>query len=275
MTAELNPVARTAFYCCALRARDAARPRPVCGDSFAARFLDEETRRVLGPALALRGPSESNVARHRMIDELLEAELAQAPERRVILIGAGFDTRAFRLRGGRWWEIEVPELLDHKEARLPARTAPNPLTRVPFAYGKERIASRLAPLAGTDPAIVVVEGVTMYLPEAELTSLAEAVRGAFPNARFLLDLMSPAFARRFATPLRRELAKLGARFAEHAEHPRRAIEAAGWRVVRSASIPGRAQQAGTLGIPRWLLNTFLKELRDGYALWEFSAAPGD
>ena len=41
-----HPVARTAFYCCILRADDAASPLPVCGDALAARFVDEDVRRA-------------------------------------------------------------------------------------------------------------------------------------------------------------------------------------------------------------------------------------
>lgn len=97
--AELGPVARTAYYCCLLRAADAARPDPLCGDRHAERFLDAAIRRELAPLLRFRGPSESNVARHRLVDDLLRQAIAACPERRIFVVGAGFDTRAFRLPG--------------------------------------------------------------------------------------------------------------------------------------------------------------------------------
>ncbi|MFM9959801.1 MAG: class I SAM-dependent methyltransferase [Planctomycetaceae bacterium] len=180
---DLAPIARTAFYCCALRAADAASARPVCGDVFAARFLDDATLSEMQPLLRFRGPSASNVARHRLIDDLVRRSVEEEPARRTILLGAGFDTRAFRLAAGRWWEIDDANILAFKEERLPAKTAPNPL--------------------------------------------------------------------------------------ETREHPRVAIEAAGYRPRHMASIVGRARDAGTVQIPRWLLNTLLRELRDGYAVWEF------
>src|SRR5262245_16315383 len=97
-----QPVARTAFYCCLLRADDAAKPAPICRDAFAARFVDDEIRRDLAPLLAFANPTIGNVVRHRIIDDLAREFIAAHPNGRVMLIGAGFDTRAYRIAGGRW-----------------------------------------------------------------------------------------------------------------------------------------------------------------------------
>ncbi|HEU5039272.1 MAG TPA: SAM-dependent methyltransferase [Gemmatimonadales bacterium] len=268
-----HPVARTAFYCCAIRADDAVSPHPVCGDALAARFLDEDTRRGLEPVLRLPAPAASNVARHRLIDDLLRRMLAEDLSRRVFVLGAGFDTRAFRLTGGRWWEIDDPTLLAFKEERLPARGAPNPLTRVSVDFQSERLADRLAPLAGDDRAVVVLEGVTMYLDQDVLAALARDLRAALPRATLICDLMSPTFAATFSRAIRRELGRLGATFGRQRRHPRRSIERAGYTARSRHSIAGRAQEAGTLRAPSWLLDTVLRGLRDGYAVWVFEPAP--
>ena len=257
-----------------LRADDAAAAHPVCGDALAARFLDPDIRRSVEPLLRFRGPSESNVARHRMVDDLLRHSLAEDPWRRVILLGAGFDTRAFRLRGGRWWEIDDPQLLAHKEARLPASQASNPLIRLAVSFETERVADRLAPLAGADRAVVVLEGVTMYLDEAALAALAVTLRTTFPEATVITDLMSPGFARTFSRPLRRQLTRLGASFGRQRRHPRRLFEAAGYVAEQRYSIAGRARDEGLLKIPGWLFHTLLRGLRDGYAIWVFRPRTG-
>ncbi len=115
-----QPIARTAFYCCVIRADDAASTHPLCGDTFAGRFVDDAVRRDLAPLLSLGAPADSNVARHRLIDDELRERLASNPDRRIIVLGAGFDTRPFRLVGGRWTELDDPPLLAFKEQRLPA-----------------------------------------------------------------------------------------------------------------------------------------------------------
>ena len=271
MTA-VHPVARTAFYCCTLRADAAAAAKPVCGDTLAERFVDDSTRRELAPLLKLPKPAASNVARHRLIDDLIRRRLAEHTQTRVIVLGAGFDTRAFRLEGGRWWEVDDPQLLALKEERLPASTAPNPLVRVAYAFRHESLAARLAPLAGDDRAVLVLEGVSMYLEDDVLARLAETVRGAFPRATLIADLMTARFARTWSRDLLRGLAQLGATYGDRGEHPSRIVERAGYRGMERHLITGRAREAGTLRIPGLLFHTVLRGLRDGYAVWVFEPA---
>lgn len=262
-----QPIARTAYYCCIVRADDAARATPLCGDTLAARFVDDDVRRDLASATRIGTAAASNVARHRIVDDLVRAHLAGHPERRVILLGAGFDTRAFRLTGGRWTELDDPALLAFKEGRLPAATAPNPLVRVSVAFDTEVPDHYLGALAGDDDVMVVLEGVTMYLSDAALLALGRAIVRHLPNATLVADLMSPKFAGRFSRGLRKELARLGASFGMQAGHPSEPLLAAGLRVQQRISIVDRGRQAGLVPIPGWLLNTALRELRDGYALW--------
>jgi len=265
-----QPVARTAFYCCVIRADDAASASPVCGDRFASRFIDDEVRRDLTPITHLSRPAASNVARHRIIDDLVRDALRADPHRRIILLGAGFDTRAFRLTAGQWFELDDPPLLAYKEGRLPTGEAPNPLVRIPVAFDLDVPDRYIGALAGNDAALVILEGVSMYLSDAALTSLAAALVKHIPRATLVCDLMSPRFAKTFSAQLRRGLLAMGAVFGERTAHPHLAIEAAGLRPTSQVSIAGRAVELGTVRIWRWLLNTVLRELRDGYAVWTFT-----
>lgn len=267
-----HPVARTAFYCCALRAVDAARTAPVCGDGFAARFVDELTRRELAPLLAHWGPGAANVARHRLIDDLVRERLTLQPGLRVILIGAGFDTRAFRLPGGCWVEIDDPALIAFKEERLPASSAPQPLERRAVEFGRVPALDYLAPLAGDDAALVVIEGVSMYLDDATLGTLAAAVRARLPRATLIIDLMTAGFRRHYTHVLEWSLARFGARLAARGRPPCEIVERAGYRQTQSVSIVGRAREAHTVYIPGWLFDGLLRELRDGYAVQVFLPA---
>ncbi len=269
MSASIHNVALTAFYCCALRAKDAVSAAPVCGDNYAARFMDDAVRARMAPLVRFAGPAASNVARHRVIDDVLRDALNRDPGRRVLVLGAGFDTRAYRLPGGRWWEFDDAALFAFKEEKLPARTAPNPVVRQPIDFRRDPLADRLGPLAGNDEAYVVLEGVSMYLPLDVLARLASAIHAFLPRARLIADLMSPAFRHRYSAGLRRELAKLGAEFAETDAHPRTAIETVSYQAREVRSIVGRAVEAGSLPLPRWILNSFLRELRDGYAVFTF------
>ena len=120
----MTPVSKTAFYCTGVRALDARRPRPICGDQYAERFMDDEAWKVFEPFRQFTAPNVSNATRARIIDDLVRERLAATPGLRVILIGAGFDSRAFRLPGGRWLEVDEPAVFAWKEPRLPAAESP-------------------------------------------------------------------------------------------------------------------------------------------------------
>lgn len=265
-----QPVARTAFYCCVIRADDAARAAPVCGDTFAARFVDPAIRQDLAPLLRLARPAASNVARHRLIDDLVRAQLVSSPARRIILLGAGFDTRAYRIPGGRWFELDDPPMLALKDERLPRAEALNPLVRMPVSFSTEPPDQYLAPLAGDDDALVVLEGVSMYLSDAALASLASALIRHIPNATLVCDLMTARFAATYSRQLRRGLASLGATFGSRTRHPRHSIEAAGYRATSCESIVDFGRRMGSVKIPRLVLHTLLRGLRDGYCVWTFA-----
>ena len=191
-----NPISRTAYYTLGVRAWDAKQPKPLCGDSFASAFMNAEAEQIWGQFKDLQKPNSANAARHGIIDEHLSMELAADPTAQVIVIGAGFDTRAFRLTGGRWVEVDEPSIITCKETRLPAAGAPNPLTRVPIAFAHESIVERLAAHSGKDTTHVVVEGVLMYLTHAEHRELLQSLQQLFPRHFIYCDLMRQSFFER-------------------------------------------------------------------------------
>lgn len=264
-----QPVARTAFYCCVIRADDAASSRPVCGDTYAARFVTDDVRRDLAPMLRLAYPAASNVARHRIIDDLAREQLSTNAQRRIIVLGAGFDTRAYRLAGGRWTELDDGPLLAFKEERLPRSESPNPLERIPVSFATDTPERYLRALAGADEAVVVLEGVSMYLSDEVLESLARAIMRALPNATLVCDLMSAHFAQTYSRQLRRELEGLGATFGSRTRGPELAVEAAGYAPVARQSIVEMGRRYGNVRMPKFVLNTILRGLRDGYCVWQF------
>jgi hypothetical protein len=67
----LDPIAKTAYYCCGARAADAERANPICGDHLAHRFMNAEARAIFARFSGFKNPNASNVARHRIIDDWL------------------------------------------------------------------------------------------------------------------------------------------------------------------------------------------------------------
>lgn len=274
MSDTFKPVSRTAYYCCAVRALDAVAARSACGDRFAEHFMTPAAWEMFEPFRELEGPNASNVARHRMIDDLLRERLSRRPDTGVVIIGAGFDTRAFRLPAGQWVELDEPALMEVKEAILPVAQSPNRLTRVPIAFGQEPLAGALAPFRDLPEPVVVLEGVLPYLSGGEAELLLRTVRETFSSPFLICDLTTPAFVRRYASKIGKRLQSLGAPYGRLDRDPLELIESAGFRLTSRESIIGHAATYGLLRIPRWLLATILRTLRDGYTIATFESGPG-
>lgn len=266
----MNSVSRTAFYCTGVRALDARSTRPVCDDRYAERFLDDEAWRTFEPFRGLRGANITNRTRHRIIDDLLRERLAANPDLRVVLIGAGFDSRAFRLPGGRWIEVDEPQILAWKEPRLPTADSPNPLTRIPIDFAADRLVERLAPFATDEPVVIVIEGVLFYLDEPTIRGTLEALQATFPRGEILCDIMTPEFFRRYSQAIHRTLLQLGASL-RPSERPVDAVCAdAGYRQTLQISI---TRKAAALGQMPWFMRILLHVSRrfvDGYTIRAFA-----
>ena len=271
MIGNISGVASTAWYCCGVRWADAQKKAPVCGEPFSELFMDEEAQAVFQRFADLKIPNASNATRARIIDDWLRDRLLADPDQTVILLGAGFDARAFRLPGGRWVEIDQPLLIAEKERLLPAARSPEPLSRIAIDFATERLADKLEPFADEMP-VIVMEGVSMYLSQAEMKSTLAALRRTFPRHTLILDLMSRGFAERYGAEVRKRLAEIGGVFAnDMPDEPARTVTAAGYRPIARTSMIRRARELRAVPIPKLLLDTVLRPLRDGYCAYVFDA----
>jgi len=269
-----NPISRTAYYTLGVRAADAASDTPICGDRLAERFMNDEARQVWEEFKSFTLPNASNAARHVMIDEHLQRALAADPSATVVIIGCGFDTRAFRLSGGRWFEFDEPEILTYKESRLPARSAPNPLVRVPVQFAQESLSDTLAVVDTPTNVHVVIEGVFFYLTHAQRHALLHTLAARFPAHTVYIDLMRKRFFEKYGRDIHVKIAGMGATFTDMVEQPERLFLDAGYTMLDLASTPLRAVTAKPLGIPPFVVRWFLRTLRDGYQIGAFRwAAP--
>ena len=140
----MNPISNTAYYCCGVRMEDSDRNHSVCNDNYAERFLDDRGRQIFEPFKSEKMPNLPNITRCRLIDDYLSAELSRNNQLNIFTIGAGFDTRPYRLAGGNWIEIDEPQIISYKNERLPVEECPNPLRRISIDFGNESLADKLA-----------------------------------------------------------------------------------------------------------------------------------
>lgn len=270
MIESFSGVAKTAYYCCGVRWADAQKKEPVCGDYLAELFMDEAAREVFRHFEDLRMPNIASATRARIIDDWLRDRLLADPEQLIILLGAGFDSRAYRLPGGRWVEIDEPALIAEKERILPALRAPHPLIRIPLDFARERVDRKLSAWRGASP-VIVLEGVSMYLSQLQLAATLTAIRKVFPRHTLICDLMTKRFADTYGKTIRTRIAEMGGSFAGLHDNPGRFIVGQGYSEVARLSIMARARELGAVPFPKFLLATLLRPLRDGYCTYVFEA----
>lgn len=112
----------TAYWIAAARARESARPDRLFDDPYAEALAGERGRLILERSEQASGQENAFLpVRTRYFDDvLLEWAMRSAPAQ-VVLLGAGLDTRAFRLplpAGTRVYEVDQADVLDHKDATL-------------------------------------------------------------------------------------------------------------------------------------------------------------
>ena len=256
----MNPGSNTAFYCCGIRMRDAETAHPICNDRFAKLFMNEHGLEIFNRFGGERGPNVSNVARARYIDDLLRTRLTANPDLQIVVIGCGFDSRAFRLAGGAWFELDEPPLITYKEACLPAEQAPNRLRRIAIDFEHESLREKLLPLTAAAPTVFVIEGVTMYVTADALRATLEVLRSAFPTDEVIADLMTRRFINTYGAAIKRIIAQLGAQMIPATS--RVAVRERGYPQLSSREIAGLAFDYRSLG---WLARSFVCSFPDSLA----------
>lgn len=198
---------RTALGIAAIRAMERERPHDqrIVDDPFARHFVGEGVFRLL-KFFNSRGFTERKgpgvmgylVARERYIDEILLRMAAEGIDQLVIL-GAGFDARAFRfarrLQGVRVFEVDLPATQTAKRAKAEhfLDELVVDLTWVPVDFETDDLATELArhgynPQAKT---LFIWQGVVPYLtPDAADATLHFVREQSGPGSAVVFDYMA-------------------------------------------------------------------------------------
>lgn len=273
----MNPVSDTAYYCCGVRMQDAQRAYSLCRDEFAKVFMDERGHQIFDRFKNQILPNISNITRCRIIDDAVRERLKREPALNIISIGAGFDTRPYRLKGGHWIELDEPQIIDYKNAKLPAAQCGNSLQRIAIRFADESLIDKLTFLNSAAPVLIIIEGVLMYLEQSAIKQTIGDLQSKFPEHDLLCDLMPRAFFDKYSSKSVHKLIKeLGAVFAPLPEKPETVFLEHAYKAVEVVPTYQRAHDIGALRevlkMPRFLSSFILGFLMpdlNGYAVHEF------
>ena len=195
---EITHVSDTALMVAACRALESECPDGFVHDPFAARLAGER-----GMAM-LRGLPRPEMmrfgigVRSRFMDELLLEALASKTIATVLSVGCGLDTRPWRLElppDLRWIEVDFADMLDYKEALMTAETPQCRRERLTADVNHAAQRRTIYAAAGRAPALMITEGLLMYLPAGTVEALAAEAWQESGIAHWMSDITTTAFAK--------------------------------------------------------------------------------
>jgi methyltransferase (TIGR00027 family) len=180
------------------RAVESERPDALFRDPFARRLAGERGARIakskpLGGRTS--GVGWPIVTRTYLIDRMIQAHIAQGGDM-VFNLAAGLDTRPYRMdmpSSLQWIEVDLPEILAHKEEILRGEKPTCSLERVRLDLSDVPARRELFARVGrrSHKALVMTEGLLVYLASDEVALLAQDLAAQASFRSWILDLVSP------------------------------------------------------------------------------------
>lgn len=187
---------------CAYRARASRWPRPLFVDPWAEKLAGPDGHQIARDVDARFPPMEAWLAvRVAYLDRLVGAAVDRLGVRQIVILGAGYDTRAARLprAGVRFFEVDHPATQAAKRARL-AELDGYPVDAATYVTCDFETEDPIAQLVagGLDvhtPALVLWEGVVSYLTEdAVRATAARLAAGLDPRSLIALEFLGKNYA---------------------------------------------------------------------------------
>jgi methyltransferase (TIGR00027 family) len=193
-------VSETALMVAAARAFETLRSDALIRDPFAAQLAGDRGMTLLRAAPGQEWMMFGTGMRCRFVDELLLEAVSSRGIRTVVVLGAGLDTRPWRLDlppALRWIEVDFPDMLHYKAAQLSGQPPQCRVERLQADLNESASREAVFQATAEAPSLMITEGLLMYLQPATVEALAGA--GSFPRSGmryWLLDVVSRDLMRR-------------------------------------------------------------------------------
>ena len=183
---------------------------PLYGKSRVSRrglFLEDKMAEQIwaGEGFALKGKSASKWLAYYMgiraavFDDWTRKQMMLNPEAVVLHLGCGLDSRCLRVGDGgqRWYDVDFPDVIAERTRYF------SESQNYQMIPGDLRENDWLGRIPAQQDAIVVMEGVSMYLTVPELLALLKQLSGHFDSAVLLMDTYTvfAAKATRYKNPI--------------------------------------------------------------------------
>ena len=132
------------------------------------------------------------IARTIVLDRLTEEWLSKHLGGVVVNIACGLDTRCYRVSGySHWYNLDLPETMAVREKLLPENGAISQIAMSAMDDWGGEISEQNV------PALIVIEGLTMYLNAKDVQQIFAVISSRFEKATVFVETMNPMMARCF------------------------------------------------------------------------------
>ena len=132
------------------------------------------------------------IARTIVLDRLVSEWLVKNLNAAVGNIACGLDTRCYRMKGySHWYNLDLPETMEVREKLLPESGIISQIAMSAMEDWGDKIEETDAPV------LVIIEGLTMYLNEAEVKRIFDVIAKRFEKATVFAETMNPMVVKRF------------------------------------------------------------------------------
>jgi methyltransferase (TIGR00027 family) len=211
---QIRNISDTARWVAVYRARETERPDPVFRDPFARRLAGERGEQIASSISFAEKNSWPFVARTWLIDQIISDQVRQGTDM-VVNLAAGLDARPYRMELPPtllWIEVDLPEILAHKEEILRDANPVCDLERVRLDLSNVSARRELFSELGrrANRVLIVTEGLLVYLTDEEVGALGRDLVAPAAFQHWIIDLASPALLRMLAKKMGAPLDQAGA-----------------------------------------------------------------
>lgn len=190
------------------RARESERPDAIFKDPFARRLAGDRGEKIAGEIGSKMSIEWPYIARTWSFDKIINDCIREGADT-VINLAAGLDTRPYRMdlpESLRWFEVDLPDMVDYKEQVLADEKPRCRLERMKLdlrdGTARRELFARIS--SQSKRALVLTEGLIVYLPREQVTELARDLHELETFKDWVTDLSSPALLKM----LRKNLSQL-------------------------------------------------------------------
>ncbi|HMC57532.1 MAG TPA: SAM-dependent methyltransferase [Gemmatimonadaceae bacterium] len=231
----ITNVSDTAKWVAEYRAMETDRPDAIFRDPYARRLAGPEGAEIVAHMKNGRRFAWPMIVRTAVFDEII-VERIRAGVDLVLNLAAGLDARPWRLdlpATLRWIDVDLPGILEHKGRTLQGETPRCRYEAVMLDLTdrpkRQALFAQLG--AACTRALVVTEGLLIYLDESEVAGLAQDLHAEASFRWWLIDLGSPRLLKFSERSWGKDLRRGNAPFKFGPAENTRFFEPHGWREI--------------------------------------------